>query len=291
MAADDLHAALKRHPLPAVDREGGKEERGRVLVVGGGAANPGAAMLAACAAMRVGAGKLRIASAARVCVPLGIAVPEARVDALEETAAGEISRKSAASVAGMAESCDALLLGPGMLDEEHAAALTRALLREVSGPLVLDAGALAALDGEPGALAAVGRGAVITPHHGEMAMIMGISREQVAADPRASALEVARQSRAVVMLKDAATWVAEPGGESWCWERANPGLGTSGSGDVMAGIVTGLLARGADPVTAALWSVYLHAMAGDALLERVGPVGFLARELPAELPGILRGTE
>jgi ADP-dependent NAD(P)H-hydrate dehydratase len=128
---------------------------------------------------------------------------------------------------------------------------------------------------------------VITPHAGEMARLMGVSHDVVTAEPQQCAEKASRRLGCLVILKGSSTIVAQPRGASYLHERAVIGLGTSGSGDVLAGILVGLLARGAAPLHAAIWSVYLHAAAGVRLTERIGRLGFLARELPAEIPTIM----
>jgi hydroxyethylthiazole kinase-like uncharacterized protein yjeF len=129
---------------------------------------------------------------------------------------------------------------------------------------------------------------VITPHAGEMATILGMDKGEVERDPLAIARRAADELGAVVALKGPETFIASPEGEAYCYSSGNVGLATSGSGDVLAGIVGGLLARGADPLRAAAWAVYLHGEAGNALAATMGRIGFLARELADEIPPILQ---
>ncbi|HEU0054767.1 MAG TPA: NAD(P)H-hydrate dehydratase [Longimicrobium sp.] len=282
-------ARMRRMPLPDLDPSGDKDSRGRVLVAGGSAENPGGILLAAEAALRAGAGKLQVATVESVAAALGAAIPEARVFGLAASGGDGVSPKAAARIAECAERVDALLLGPGLIDEEAAGRLAASVLKRVRDiAVVLDAGALAALREDRGALAHLGGRAVLTPHGGEMAQLLEMEREEVEADPEAAARRAAEAFGAVVALKGADTVIVAPDGAVYRYERGGPGLGTSGSGDVLAGIATGLLARGADPATAAAWAVHLHGEAGNALAKRHGPVGFLARELPGEIPAIMR---
>jgi len=277
-------------PLPRPDEDGDKEERGRVLVAGGERQNPGALLLAGTAALRAGAGKLRLAAPASIAVPVGVALPEARVFSLAETKGGALSPRAAQELAELAGEVDAFLLGPGMIDQESATPLTRRVLERVDGPaVVLDAGCFPCLAEGRDALHRLGGRAVLTPHAGEMARILGMEAAEVAADPLAVARRAADELGAVVALKGAVTFVAAPGGEAFRYARGRVGLATSGSGDALAGIVAGLLARGADPLRAAAWGVYLHGEAGNALTGRLGRLGFLARELLAEIPVIMEG--
>ena len=281
---------LRRLPLP--DPGGDKEERGRVLVIGGGVEIPGAVLLAATAALRAGAGKLQIATGRGIAPHLAIAMPEARVVGLPETAKGGIAPESASLVLADAGACDAVVVGPGMVDPPAARALTARLLEELDGPaLVLDAAALPGLPDRRDALRRHGGRVVVTPHFGEMAGMLDMKKEEVAAHPLATAKRAAVFLGVVVVLKGPRTWIATPEGEAWMFRGGCVGLGTSGSGDVLAGVVGGLLARGADPARAALWAVHLHGAAGRRLTERQGRVGFLAREIAAEIPRLLAETE
>ena len=275
---------LRAHPLPQPGTEGDKEARGRALVIGGGLQVPGAVILAGTAALQAGAGKLQIASVRSVAVPLALAVPEARVIALPETEAGEIAPAAAEPLERYVGAAQAVVIGPGMLDEEAAAALTGSLLKVGGGPSILiDAAAMTNLPSLREPLRRHGGRVVITPHAGEMAALLGIPKEEVAADPVAAARETAARLQVVVALKGARTFIVSPQGEAWTAAQGHVGLATSGSGDTLAGIIGGLLARGATPVQAAFWGVYLHGEAGN----RLGPLGFLARDIPGEVPAIM----
>jgi hydroxyethylthiazole kinase-like uncharacterized protein yjeF len=270
-------------PLPQPGRDTDKDGRGRVLVVGGCPEVPGAALLAGVSALRAGAGRLQIATAASIAIPLGLALPEARVFALPERAAD-----AGAFLVPRARACKAVLIGPGILDEDAAAALARVLLSGVDGPpFVLDAAAVTALRDLEHPLRRQRGRIVVTPHAGEMAVLLGIERRAVAADPLGAARQAAARLQAIVVMKGGATHVVAPQGEAWLFTGGHVGLATSGSGDTLAGIVAGLLARGASPVQAALWGVFLHGEAGNRLACAQGPLGYLARDIPAQIPRIL----
>jgi len=128
---------------------------------------------------------------------------------------------------------------------------------------------------------------VLTPHAGEMASLLDIDKRDVEADPPAAARLAAERFGAVVALKGAESWIADPGGALLYYRGGSVGLGTSGSGDTLAGIVTGLAARGAEPVAGAAWGVWAHGAAGRVLARRTAAVGFLARELLAEIPALV----
>ena len=268
--------SLREWPLPEVEDGGDKHARGTVLVVGGSVSTPGAVLLAGLAALRTGAGRLQVVTVAETAVALAVAVPEAAVVGAATAADGSLSPAAADEVVLRSERASAVVLGPGLLDKDGAAELLAAVLPRLGDvPVVLDGLALPALD--PSLLQGVT--AVLTPNDGELAALHGGSAEGVEA-----ARAVASTYGAVVC---APGWVAAPDGRTWCVEAGGIGLGTSGSGDVLAGLVGGVLARGASPEQAAAWGQYLHSAAGDLLTARLGRVGFLARELLDEVPTVL----
>jgi len=283
---------LRAHPLPQHEGLQDKDSRGRVLVVAGSVEVPGGALLAAVGALRAGAGKLQIATCRSLAPHMGLAVPEALVLGLAETDLGGIDAACAERVAGHCKRVDAVLIGPGMMDPEATQALTAALLASIEGPgIVLDAGALHGLETQGETLRRHAGRVVVTPHAGEMAHLLGIPREEVEAEPLAAARRAAALLHCVVVMKGGETTIVTPQGEAWHFTGGTVGLATSGSGDTLAGVVAGLLARGAPPLWAAVWGVHLHGTAGNRLMERHGGVGFLARELLAEIPGIMAGLQ
>jgi len=279
-------ALLHAWPLPQPGDEG-KESRGCVLVIAGSAEMPGAAWLAGEAALRAGAGKLVVATAASAAPHLAVALPEARVIALPETAKGGIAPPAIELVQEPASRADAILIGPGMQDEAATCGLVRALLRTLAGtPVLLDACAMGAVKDRQGRGATEGP-LLITPHAGEMAHLMERDKADVERAPGPVALDAAHRFGAVVALKGAITHIAAPDARAWRHEGGNAGLGTSGSGDVLAGLIAGLAARGAPLEQAAAWGVRLHARAGERLAARLGMLGYLARELSYEVPALL----
>lgn len=279
---------LTANPLPQPDGDTDKNARGRVLGAGGSALVPGALRLTGEAALRAGAGKIQLATIEAAVTGLGIAIPEAAVFGLPVNAEGELSAAAADGLVGLLERCDALVLGPGMGHEADAEAILSAVLAAGEHPaLVIDAaviGAAATLAGQVGRW----RGEVVlTPHPGEMAQLMGCDEAAVSDDPEGLARQAAELFDATIALKSAETWIACPGGDVLHYAGGGHGLATAGSGDVLAGVIGGLLSRGASPQLATAWGVWLHGEAGRRLADRVGPLGFLARELAAEVPGLM----
>jgi ADP-dependent NAD(P)H-hydrate dehydratase len=289
-AIEVTRALLRRIALPQPDERGDKDARGRVLAVGGSAQTPGAILLAGVGALRAGAGKLQLATVKSVAAALGVAVPESLVISLPETRTGEIGGESAGrALDERAAHTDVLLLGPGMMSDRSARAILRAVVRRLSDDttLVLDAAGIAALRGDDGALRSLGGRAVLTPHAGEMAALLDVAKEAIEAEPASFAREAAARFGAVVALKGAESWIATPDGALYRYAQGSVGLATSGSGDTLAGIVAGLAARGAPAAHAAMWGTFLHGAAGRVLARRMGPIGFLSRELLDEVPGLL----
>ena len=271
---------LRDHPLPPVI-DGGKETKGRILVIAGSREVPGAALLTATAAMRAGAGKLRIATVESVAPRIGTAMPEAMVVGLPEDGEGGFAVAAVEDLAKQAENADSVVAGPGMAQGRACAALTKALLK-ADARLALDAALLHALEPTQS-----NQMPVLLPHSGELASLLDCDEEEIEADPVGCGRRAAQRYRAIVLVKGVESHVVTPSGDAWKYTGGAPGLGVSGSGDVLAGIVGGLLARGADPLNALLWAVWLHGEAGAALAKKIGPIGFLAREIADELPALL----
>lgn len=276
-------AALRRWPLPALGPDADKESRGHVLVVAGSREIPGAALLAAEAALRAGAGKLTIAAPERVAPGLALAIPEARVIALAETPDGGFHASGCEALEPIADGVSALVMGPGMLDETRSVRFVRDMLPMFKrSTLVLDALAMSVV--HQGAFT---QPVVMTPHAGEMAYLSGLPKELICEEPMAVALEAAERWNACVALKGAVTFIAMADGSAWRFDGGGPGLATSGSGDSLAGLIGGFAARGLAPLQAAAWGVLLHARAGAVLESRYGALGYLARELSAEVPALV----
>jgi ADP-dependent NAD(P)H-hydrate dehydratase len=279
---------LRGMPLPQ-PQEGDKKARGNVLVIAGSLQVPGAALLAGVAALRAGAGRLRIATCRSVATAMAISAPEAFVLGLKETGAGGIDPSSIDDLLPLFGSADAVLIGPGLADQDAIDKLMAALLQSAPSAksLVVDARALQSFTAFDAVPLNRTNGLVLTPHAGEMAGLLGRSRTEIEADPEHWARTASDRFQAVVALKGSRTFIAGTDSEGCVCRRGNVGLATSGSGDVLAGIISGLLARGATSFAATCWGVYLHAAAGDRLATTIGPVGFLAREILAEIAGLM----
>jgi ADP-dependent NAD(P)H-hydrate dehydratase len=278
---DEVTPALLRDwPLPEAGNS--KYDRGRILVVGGAAQTPGAAQLAGLAALRVGAGHLTMAVAASAAIALAVAVPEAGVVGLPENERGSVLGNDLGAIADDLHSADAVIVGPGLDDAEQATILVRRLLPNLNDQawLVLDAYALSALSELADAIEPVAGRIVLTPNGREAEILLGRELQ----NPRVDVPKIAERYAAVVSCQGI---IADTAGAVWQVSAGHDGLATSGSGDVLAGALGGLLGRHAEGAQSAVWATYAHAAAGDRLAARVGRLGFLAREILDELPGIL----
>src|SRR3954453_15564416 len=271
---------LRRWPMPDL-ANADKYSRGTVLVIGGSAATPGAVLLAGVAALRMGAGRLQIATAEGVASQIGVTVPESMVLGLRESSSGlEMSDELDRAIANV----DAVLVGPGMVGETPPTQLLTHISDALGDEamLVVDALALAAfgeLDDQR--RHAIASRVVMTPNRQEAARLAELPETH---DP-AEALRIASQRTGAVLTSFGT--VQAPDGRSWVTTSRPAGLGTSGSGDVLAGLVGGAVARSRDLLTGACWATYAHMEAGRRLGDSVGEVGYLARELLDQVPQCL----
>jgi hydroxyethylthiazole kinase-like uncharacterized protein yjeF len=275
----ELSRATLRDWVSPAGQDDGKDERGTVLVIGGSERTAGAVLLAGTAALRAGAGRLQVGTIASAVPSFSAALPEALVQSLETTRSGAVEAVAASQVLKpMVAPADAILIGPGLEDPDGIEPLLAALLPEVrpKTTVVIDAQALRALPQVRSVLDRFSGDLVLTPNAGE-ARFLGASFGDL--NPRAQ--RIAEVFRSCVTLEGE---VAAQDGHRWRTRGRVPGLGTSGSGDVLAGIIAGIAARSGDPVQAACLGTYLHLRAGKELSKRVGTVGFLAREVADEVP-------
>jgi ADP-dependent NAD(P)H-hydrate dehydratase len=258
-----------------------KYSRGAVVVIGGSESAPGAAMLAGLSALRVGAGRLTLIIPETLAIPVAVAIPEAGVLPTPTGGWGDSDR-----VRSELEGADAVLVGPGLDDPDETRRILEEVLSAVSTEclVVLDAFALGVLPALRSRLHPFAGRLVLTPNREEAARLL----EEQSEDPVGEATTIASRFGAAVSCYGR---VADADGEEWSVEIGDPGLGTSGSGDVLAGAVLGLCGRGAPPARAAVWGTYVHALAGKRLADSIAPLGFLASELSSELAPALASID
>jgi ADP-dependent NAD(P)H-hydrate dehydratase len=270
------------------DRLIGTEDRGTVLVLGGARTVPGAPALSGTAALRAGAGTLQLAVSERHATALGVAVPESSVFGLPETGTGAITGDAVDRLTDVLPGADAVVVGPGLTGVDETEDLLRRLIPAIApdARVVLDAFALGALSRAPELAEPLAGRLLLTPNRTEAAFLDGCEEADV--DDLATAVRIADRYRGVVLLMGV---VAEPGGRTWRDGSGHVGLATSGSGDVLAGLTGGFLARGAEVEQAGCWATHVHAVAGQRLLPTTGTTGLLARELVAEIPRVIAELE
>lgn len=285
---DLLGIAWVRDRLPKRPKSSNKGTFGRVLVVAGSANYPGAARLAAEACYRVGAGLVTLAAPSSVQPLIAAVIPEATWLPLDGDS-NALSADAVATIVAAARSCDAMLIGPGISQRDGVSdAVLRVLSSASARPCVVDADALNALAPRPGWHEHITTAAVLTPHPGEMARLLGTTVAEVQDNRLNVAMKAAAMWGKVVVLKGAHTVIAAPDGRAAISPYANPLLATAGTGDVLAGAIAGLLAQGLKPFEAAACGVYLHGLAAEEIGEEFADRGMLASELLPALPRAIR---
>jgi hydroxyethylthiazole kinase-like uncharacterized protein yjeF len=275
-------------PRPA---ESNKGNYGHVLVAGGSLGKAGAAAMAGMAALRAGAGLSTVATPKSVLGTVAGFHSELMTEPLPETDAGTISTGALSRAEQLAKGKSVLAIGPGISRDPQTAELVRALAAQLQLPMVVDADGLNAFEGRTRELNGKGRTIVITPHPGEMARLAGCTIAQVQSNRLEVARNFAREHELIVVLKGHRTLVVEANGEAWVNTTGNPGMSTGGTGDILTGMVAGMIAQHAKQAfVAVLAAVHLHGLAGDVMRERVGEHSLVATDLLKGLPEAFRRT-
>ena len=269
-----------------------KGNYGHVLVIGGSLGKAGAAAMAGFSALRAGAGLSTVATAKSVLPTVAAFHPELMTEPLAETEAGTIATGAGVRIEELLKSTTVAAIGPGISRDSHTATLVRSLVAHHTLPMVVDADGLNAFEGRTSELNGKGRTLVITPHPGEMARLVGCSTAEVQNDRMGVARKFAREHELIVVLKGHRTLVVQPDGEAWVNMTGNPGMATGGTGDILTGMVAGMLAQHPNDVQLAVCAaVHLHGLAGDVMRERVGEHSLVATDLPEGLPEAFLRTQ
>jgi hydroxyethylthiazole kinase-like uncharacterized protein yjeF len=285
--AADLLPAPEAVVLPDRPLDAHKGTFGTVVVLAGSLGFTGAAYLASTAAARTGAGLVRLLVANTIYPILAAKCTEVMATPVQEVAPGAVGHAAYDLVMRQLATAEVGIIGPGLGRDGSTWRLVLDLVQHVTCPLVLDADALNALSDAPRAKGKLGKNRVLTPHPGEMARLTGKTIDAIAADRPGAARKAAKEWGAVVVLKGARTLVAHPDGR--CSEDPHevPALATGGTGDVLSGIIGGLIAQGSDPYVAAVTGVYIHGAAGRRISQRLGDSGLLASDLLLEIPLVM----
>ncbi|HEY4597380.1 MAG TPA: NAD(P)H-hydrate dehydratase [Thermoanaerobaculia bacterium] len=272
--------------IPQRDPDSHKGDYGHALIVAGSPGKAGACILAARAAVRAGAGLVTAAVPEPILQTVDLGSIESMTLALPVGASGHLAESAAEAVLDAAEGKAALALGPGLGQEPATVAAIRRVALECPLPLVLDADGINAFAGKAGDLAGRRAETILTPHPGELGRLLGISTAQIQEDRIAAARGAAEETGAIVILKGHMTLVAS-GTAVFVNPTGNPGMATGGTGDVLTGLLAGLLAQGMDALDAAVLGVYLHGLAGDLAASRLGEMALAANDLIEILPAAL----
>jgi NAD(P)H-hydrate epimerase len=279
-----IDADEARRLLPPRPVTGHKGTFGHLLVIAGSLGKSGAAALTAAAGVRAGAGLVSAACPASIQEVLAIKLTEVMTEPLPDCD-GQLTAEARSAVEALYPGKDSMVLGPGLGGGEGVRALVCELLRNCILPLVLDADGLNAIAADPDILKErQGSPAVLTPHPGEMARLTGRTVSQIEADRIGVARAIARRYRVVLVLKGSRTIIALPDGQIRINSTGHQGLASGGTGDVLTGLIGGLLAQGLTPEDAATLGVFLHGLAADRLRPRMGDAGMTATDLLNELP-------
>jgi NAD(P)H-hydrate epimerase len=284
---DSLLPAPDAVLLPDRPREAHKGTFGTVVVLAGSLGFTGAAYLASTAAARTGAGLVRLLVANTIYPILAAKCTEVMATPIQEVAPGAVGHAAYDSVLRQLSTAEAGVIGPGLGRDRSTWRLVIDLVHHVTCPLVIDADALNALADAPRSKSKLGKNRILTPHPGEMARLTGKTIEAIGADRAGAARKAAKEWGAVVVLKGARTVVAHPDGRISEDPHEVPALATGGTGDVLSGIIGGLIAQGSDPYAAAVTGVYIHAAAGRRLAQKLGDSGLLASDLLLEIPLVM----
>ncbi len=298
-----MPAALRRDPklrlglleagdvasvFPRRDPAAHKGTFGHVLVIAGSVGKTGAAALAGQSAQRVGAGLVTLAVPESLNNVLEVKLTEVMTEPVAETEARTIGREALDRLLHLAQGKNAVAIGPGLGTHPSTQKLVQELLPALRIPIVLDADGINALAGQADLLKRAAAPLILTPHPGELSRLLGVPRDEVLKRRIGLARDVAGRFNVTVVLKMARTVIASPTGDAVIVPTGNPGMATGGTGDVLTGLIAGLLTQGVEPGLAAQAGAYLHGLAGDLAAEGLGQEAMLAGDLLERVPEAIR---
>lgn len=287
LTSDRVFKALPERRLSAH-----KGTFGHAGIIAGSVGKTGAAALAARAALRIGSGLVTVATPSSVNDVLEAKLLEAMTLPFPETKARTLARSGLDRVAAFIQARTAIAIGPGLSTHPETVELVQSLMKYLDRPSVLDADALNALTGRVSLLTECTTPPILTPHPGEMARLeVDATTQSVNADRIGSARRFARERGVFVVLKGARTVIARPDGLVAICPTGNPGMATAGTGDVLTGMIVGLLAQGVSAWDAACAATYFHGSAGDLAAQQLGQAGMLASDLIAQIPYAIQRTK
>ncbi len=275
--------------LPSRALDSHKGSYGRVVLIGGSIGMSGAISLAGLGALRGGAGLVYLACPRSVWSAVAAIEPSYLTVPLPEDSLGRLAIPSIPDIMTACQAADAVAIGPGLGQSDELREVVSQVIRGVDVPCVVDADALNLLVERQGLFASARSRRVLTPHPGEFARLTGLPIGEIQAHRESLAVEFAQRHRVVLVLKGAGTIVTD-GDRLFINRTGNPGMATGGTGDVLTGLITALIAQGADPFDAACLGCHLHGLAGDIAAEELSPPGMIASDLPKYLPQAWKRT-
>ena len=265
-----------------------KGDFGHLLVIAGSRGMTGAATLTSLAALRAGAGLVTLGIPESLNAILEAKLTEAMTLPLPQTEKGSLSCKALKKIEEFSKKCEAIALGPGVSTHKETAELVKMMIKQLTIPLIIDADGINALSDEITLLSRYKAPLIITPHPGELSRLLHISVKEIQKERIGSALTLAKNTGGIVLLKGARTVIADKEGNAWINSTGNPGMATGGSGDVLTGIIGGLLVQGFSALTAVKLGVYLHGLAADLAAQIKGEVSLIAGDVLNNLPEAIR---
>lgn len=269
--------------LPFREKDAHKGSCGKVLVVAGSMGMTGAAILSAQAALRSGAGMVYLAMPESLNDIIEVRLIEVITRPQPETPQISIARSARHRIVDLSKECDVVAIGPGLSQVQETSELVLDLLCDIEKPIVLDADGINALNDDVSVLTTRPAATIITPHPGEMARFAGVTTGEVQSDRQGIAVKIAKKHNIIVVLKGHETVVADKG-RVYVNKTGNPGMATAGSGDVLTGIIAGLLGQTGAPFDSAVLGVFLHGLAGDLAAENFGIHSLIASDILNLLP-------
>jgi NAD(P)H-hydrate epimerase len=279
---------MVRDALPVRRKDAHKGTFGHAVIVGGSLGKGGAVALASSAALRIGAGLVTAAIPYEINSAFETGVPEVMTFPVAIFPNGQSPGAKVEDLVEFLKDKDAVCVGPGLTTQKDAVTFLHRVLTDLDLPLVLDADGINGIAGNEEALKKVKSTVVMTPHPGELSRLLNVSVPEIQKDRVQSALNAARRFNAVVVLKGAHTVIAAPEGKVYMNPTGNVGLASGGTGDVLSGMIAGLIAQGVKPLEAALCGVYLHGLAADLYVEENNPETLTASELIRFMPRSIR---
>ncbi len=274
--------------MPTRPPETQKGDAGRIFLLAGSVGMSGAAALCAMGALRVGAGLVTLGLPKSLHAPMAEKLTEAMCKVLPETKEGSLSLPALPEILTTIERMDAIAMGPGLSQHAQTKDLVRQVLPRITKPLVVDADGLNALAADVGLLKKLTLPPILTPHPGEMARLIRQSIDEVQGDRERTAKAFATHYQVILVLKGHRTVVASYDGEVYVNDSGNPGMASGGCGDVLTGMIAGLLGQKLSRFDAARLGVYLHGLAGDLAAAERGQIGLLASDVVDRIPQAIR---